>query len=323
MKKGCAASIGCSGIIVIILFAVIVIDFISELDFSFDGFEETSSEYSFEIDTLGNQPIIKSDFNWKFTSSSLGRKNYKISFHLLENEVKKALAYMNEIAKLSSRDLNIDPKYKSDQVYFAKLMWHEIYRRIYWQSYDKFDSILKGFDAVFSKEKMNDRDKIYFIISFVQSIEYKRPGGELDLLPPLGSLATRFGDCDTKTLLLYIILEKAGVDCVMFWSFQYKHAMLGINIGARGNYKSSNGKNYYFVETTYPGWEIGDIDPEMDDLSLWFVDDLDSDKMKIDFKYNVIEDKKTNDVNEKNRSNLKNNDKKDSGKKDTPFPSNK
>ena len=119
------------------------------------------------------------------------------------------------------------------------------------------------------------------------------------------------------------ILEKAGVDCVMFWSFQYKHAMLGVNINSRGNYKLHNGRNYYFVETTYPGWEIGDIDPEMDDLSMWYVDDLDSDIMKIDFKYNIIDDEKTNDVNRNKRKNLENNDGKDSGKRDRPSPSNK
>ncbi|MFZ1518227.1 MAG: hypothetical protein WAU11_05600 [Ignavibacteriaceae bacterium] len=321
MKKGCASSIGCSGIIVIILFAVIIIDFISEMDFSFDAFEETSRDYSFEIDTLENQPIIKSDFKWKYTSSSLGRKNYKLSFHLLEYEVKNALAYMDEIAKLSSRDLNIDQRYKSDKVYFAKLMWHEIYKRIYWQSYDKFDNILKGFNEVFRIEKMNDRDKLYFIISFIQNIEYKRPGGELDLLPPLGTLATRYGDCDTKALLLYIILEKAGVDCVMFWSFQYKHAMLGVAINARGNSKLHNGKNYYFVETTYPGWQIGDIDPEMDDLSMWYVDDLDSDKMKIDYKLDL---KNENDSDKRiKKTDKKENRSKDSGQRDKPSPSNR
>lgn len=321
MKKGCATSIGCSGIIVIILFAILIINFISGINFSFDGFEETSREYSFEVDTLENQPIIKSDFKWKFTSSSLGRKNYKLSFHLLEYEVKKALAYMDEIANLSSRELNINPRYKSDKVYFAKLMWHEIYKRIYWQSYDKFDSILKGFDEVFRIEKMNDRDKVYFIISFIQNIEYKRPGGELDLLPPLGTLATRYGDCDTKALLLYIILEKAGIDCVMFWSFQYKHAMLGVAINARGNYKTQSGKNYYFVETTYPDWQIGDIDPEMDDLNMWYVDDLDSDQMKIDFKYDLKNELNSNTQLERKETRKK--DVKDSGKRDKPSPSNR
>ena len=321
MKKGCFAGIGCSGVIVIILFAFIIIDFVSDLNISFDGFTESTSDYSFKVDTIGNQSIIQSDFKWKFTSSSLGRKNYKLSFHLLEREVKTALAYMDEVASLSARELNIDPGYKRDQVYYTKLIWHEIYKRIYWQAYDKFDNILNGFDEIFSKEKMNNRDKVYFIISFVQNIEYKRPGGELDILPPLGTLATRFGDCDTKALLLYIILEKAGVDCVMYWSFQYKHAMLGVALNSSGNYKKHNGKKYYFVETTYPGWDIGDIDPEMDDLSFWYVDDLDSDRMKIDYKYSN-EDELNKDTFEFNDGS-KRNQNEDSGKRDKASPSNR
>lgn len=319
MKKGCALSFGCTGIIVILLFAVVVINFLSNVNFSFDGFSETSSDYTFDVDTLGNQPIIVADYKWKFTSTSLGRKNYKISFKILEFEVKKALAYLDEVAELSASDLNIDSKYRFDKINYAKRTWHEIYKRIYWQSYDKFDLILKGFDKIFVDERMNDRDKLYFIISFVQNIEYNRPGGKLDLLPPLGTLATRFGDCDTKALLLYILLEKANVDCVLFWSFQYKHAMLGVAINARGNYKTHTGKNYYFVETTYPNWEIGDIDPQMDDLSLWYVDDLDSDKMEIDFKYEFKEEKKMNRTTEQKE--IKRNEGKDSGKRDKPSPS--
>lgn len=321
MKKGCFAGIGCSGVIVIILFAFIIIDFISDLSIRFDTFTESTSNYSFETDTVGNQPVIKSDFKWKFTSSSLGRKNYKISFHLLEHEVKAALAYMDEVANLSTSELNIDPGYKRDQVYYTKLIWHEIYKRIYWQAFDKFDDILKGFDEIFSKENMNNRDKVYFIISFVQNIEYKRPGGELDILPPLGTLATRFGDCDTKALLLYIILERTGVDCVMYWSFQYKHAMLGVALNSSGNYKKHNGKKYYFVETTYPGWSIGDIDPEMDDLSFWYVDDLDSDRMSINYKYN-IDDEPQKDIFEMDDGS-KRNQNEDSGKRDKASPSNR
>lgn len=321
MKKGCFAGIGCSGVIVIILFAFIIIDFISDLSISFDTFTESTSNYSFETDTVGNQPVIKSDFKWKFTSSSLGRKNYKISFHLLEHEVKAALAYMDEVANLSTSELNINPTYKRDQVYYTKLIWHEIYKRIYWQAFDKFDDILKGFDEIFSKENMNNRDKVYFIISFIQNIEYKRPGGELDILPPLGTLATRFGDCDTKALLLYIILERTGVDCVMYWSFQYKHAMLGVALNSSGNYKKHNGKKYYFVETTYPGWNIGDIDPEMDDLSFWYVDDLDSDRMSINYKYN-IDDEPQKDIFEMDDGS-KRNQNEDSGKRDKASPSNR
>lgn len=322
MKKGCALSSGCGGLIIILVVAFAILKFVSGLKFSFDGFSESSRNYTFNVDTIGNKPVIIADYKWKFTSTSLGRKSYNLKFKLLEYEVKKALSYLDEVAKLSAGELHVNPLYKSDKVTYTKLTWHEIYKRVFWQAYDNFDVILKGFDEIFSSEKMSDRDKIYFMISFVQNIEYKRPGGELDLLPPLGTLAAKFGDCDTKALLLYIILEKAKIDCILYWSFQYKHAMLGIAINARGNNKIYKGKNYYFVETTYPGWEIGDIDPGMNDLSLWFIDDLDSDKLKIDYKYdlkNEIKKLQYDDIPDQNDE--KRNKGKDSGKRDKPSPS--
>ncbi|MBK7227605.1 MAG: hypothetical protein IPH97_01730 [Ignavibacteriales bacterium] len=59
----------------------------------------------------------------------------------------------------------------------------------------------------------------------------------------------------------------------------------------------------------------------MDDLSMWYVDDLDSDKMKIDFKYEFKEEKKMNRTTEQKEN--KRNEGKDSGKRDKPSPSNK
>ena len=56
---------------------------------------------------------------------------------------------------------------------------------------------------------------------------------------------------------------------------------------------------------------------------MWYVDDLDSDKMKIDFKYNEIDDKQRNDVKRTKKSNLEKSDDKDSGKRDKPSPSQK
>lgn len=316
MKKGCVygSIFGCGGFIILFLLLIILVNLLS--DTSFDLFEDTKSDYSFEVDTLNNQPVITSNFQWRFTSGSLGRKSYSLTFQLLEAEVKEALNYLDRLANTSITDLGVDSRYeRSDPVYYSKLLWHAIYKRVYWQAYDKFDHILGGFDEVFRIEKMSNRDKVYFVISFIQNIEYKRPGGTLDLLPPLGSLAMRYGDCDTKALMLYIILEKMGVDCIMYWSYQYKHAMLGLAVTGRGNFKSYAGKNYYFVETTYPNWGIGDIAPDMNDLNYWFIDDLDSDgKFKSDEKPFIIPDKIDEQIDEQNREN--------SGKRDKPSPSN-
>jgi hypothetical protein len=151
-----------------------------------------------------------------------------------------------------------------------------VYRRIYNYSSPQINTVFEGFNKIFKKEKFDARDRVYFVITFVQNISYERPGGVLDLFPPLGTLAYRYGDCDSKALLLYVILEKMGVDCAMLWSYNYKHAMLGIKFSGRGDYLTANGKKYYFLETTYPKWNIGDLPPEFNNTRFWFIDEIDS-----------------------------------------------
>ena len=73
-------------------------------------------------------------------------------------------------------------------------------------------TVFEDFDRIFIRENLTGRDRVSFVISFVQNMKYERPGGILDLLTPLGSLAQRYGDCDTKALLLYVLLERMGIE---------------------------------------------------------------------------------------------------------------
>ena len=92
----------------------------------------------------------------------------------------------------------------------------------------------------------------------------------------LGTIAYKYGDCDSKAMLLYVILEKMNVDCAMLWSHNYKHAMLGIKVNGRGNFLTANGKKYYFLETTYPNWEVGEIPPEFNNIKFWYISEIDA-----------------------------------------------
>ena len=112
----------------------------------------------------------------------------------------------------------------------------------------------------------------------VQVIPYERPknianpnsgSGILDFFSPNEIAYYDKGDCDTKSLFMVIILRRLGFDAVMYHSAYYGHAMVGLNINASGVYKTYNGNKYYFIESTYPGWKIGDIPPNMSDTDKW------------------------------------------------------
>ena len=275
-KSGCykKAFFGCAALFLI--FCVIIILIIISIELPEIDFTETEKrEYNIEVDSLTNENIINASFSWRFVDNSLRKRKYDLNFRLLEKEVKAAMDYIDALAEMSYRDLSLKIRYP-DPITAERIVWAEVYRRVFNNSNPKMKSILEGFNRIFNKEKLGAKDKIIFIFTFVQNIPYERPGGVLDLLPPLGTLAYRYGDCDSKAILLYVILEKMGVDCAMLWSYNYKHAMLGVAVSGSGHYKTFNGKKYFFLETTYPRWDIGELPPEFKNKRFWFIDEIDS-----------------------------------------------
>ena len=258
----------------IIILLIISIE-LPEIDFT----ETEKREYSIEVDSLTNENIINASFSWRFVDNSLRKRKYDLNFRLLEKEVKAGMDFIDAIAEMSYKDLGLQSRYP-DPVTEARVVWAEVYRRVFNHSNPKMKSILEGFNKIFKEEKIGAKDRIIFVFTFVQNIPYERPGGVLDLFPPLGTLAFRYGDCDSKAILLYVILERMGVDCAMLWSYKYKHAMLGVAVSGSGNYKTFNGKKYFFLETTYPRWDIGELPPEFKNKRYWFIDEIDSNELQ-------------------------------------------
>jgi hypothetical protein len=278
MKSGCIKKsfFGCSAVF-LFFFVIIILLLISaqlpEIDFT--SSETVKREYVIEFDSLTNEKVINSSFSWRLVDNRLRKREFDISFRLLEKDVTEAMNFIEKLASISYKELGLERNY-SDPITESRVVWAEVYRRIYYQSSLQMKSLLEGFNKIFVEENFDLRDRVHFVITFVQNIKYERPGGTLDLFPPLGTIAYRFGDCDSKAMLLYVILESMEVDCAMLWSYNYKHAMLGIKVNGRGNFLTANGKKYYFLETTYPNWDMGEVPPEFNNIKFWFISEIDA-----------------------------------------------
>ncbi len=80
------------------------------------------------------------------------------------------------------------------------------------------------------------------------------------------------GDCDTRSLLAYTILTKLGIPASIWVSQVYGHSVLGVGLGARGQYsKSVNGIRYAPVELTAKGYRLGMISPNQGDMDNWSI----------------------------------------------------
>jgi len=204
MKSGCIQKsfFGCSAVF-LFFFVIIILLLISaelpQIDFTTGDTERR--QYIIEFDSLSSENIISSSFSWQFVDNKLKRRKYDISFKLLAKDVKEAIDYIKKLAAMSYKELGLKRNY-SDPITESRVVWTEVYGRIYNFSFPQTKSVYNGFNDIFIKENFGARDKVNFVITFVQSIKYERPGGVLDLFPPLGTIAYRFGDCDSKALLL-------------------------------------------------------------------------------------------------------------------------
>ena len=110
------------------------------------------------------------------------------------------------------------------------------------------------------------------MLAFVQAIPYELPDDPFGLKPPPSVMAERSGDCDSKSLLLHIMLESAGIDSVIIGSKSHAHSMVGIAVTAPGKTFEFRGRRYAFAETTAIGSPIGHINPPLLSPSDWKVD---------------------------------------------------
>lgn len=137
--------------------------------------------------------------------------------------------------------------------------WTRYYNQIYRCS---FASLEEASFAIFARLREKDSVKngenkdlalAQELLTWTQSFTYKRDTQSTDFSSPTAVLAGKtFSDCDSRSLLLAILLHQMNYKTLMFLSPVHQHAMLGIAIDAPGAKMAVNNTNYLVGETTAP-----------------------------------------------------------------------
>ena len=115
----------------------------------------------------------------------------------------------------------------------------------------------------FSRYAFTEKDQIELALSFVQSLPYAFDSDSKDedeyVRYPVETLVDGCGDCEDKVALLVALLYEMDKDFVLL--VLPEHMALGVHCdeieGSR--YLLYQGKKYYFMETTMPNWQIGQV----------------------------------------------------------------
>jgi hypothetical protein len=149
--------------------------------------------------------------------------------------------------------------------------WARFYRMVYRESAARLDSIAEAFARPLRLDDPTELTRQALL--WVQGFTFRRDVAGLDFSPPLAAAYEQVADCDARAMVMGILLERLGIDCVLMLSREYSHAMLGVDVPGGGQRFAFGGRAYLVAETT-AGVGLGMIDASQADFSKWLGVDL-------------------------------------------------
>ncbi|GAB4244322.1 MAG: hypothetical protein Tsb0034_22470 [Ekhidna sp.] len=164
--------------------------------------------------------------------------------------------------------------------------WGSVYFNLVEDSKAYIDFIVDSLGDISNQKELSRMQLAELIVTFVQDIPYSYvlpsdcanfESGDspcigniaLGLLSPYEFLHSLYGDCDTRAVLIYTMLEELGFEPMIVVSDEYAHAMLALNVPSVGDHLLFKGRKYYFWETTAKGWPIGMLPPNANNINYW------------------------------------------------------
>jgi hypothetical protein len=181
---------------------------------------------------------------------------------------------------------------------FTETEYNRLVYNVYRFDRQALQRVYNMLDSIRLSNTMNRIEFAEVIVSFVQDIPYVlllhnscspnqyndsfitnyiNSGGEcvgytkFGIHNPIEFAATLQGDCDTRTVFLFTILNNFGYDVAVLGSQLYSHSIIGINLPYYGTYKNVRGNKYYVWETTATGFKPGQIPREISNMNHWSV----------------------------------------------------
>lgn len=154
--------------------------------------------------------------------------------------------------------------------------WKRYYRMIYKDSYGRLKKVAFDINAQIEpiiKKSDNQEFAIdEMLLNWVQNFDYKRDNRKKTSSDFTNLIDTFLGggsDCDSRSMLMCVLLKNIGIDSVLFVSREYSHAVYGADINSWGAKINVEGKEYLLGETTAKDIKPGLIAKEFSDTSKW------------------------------------------------------
>jgi hypothetical protein len=150
-------------------------------------------------------------------------------------------------AETDQREYKVLTAYANEQELWQDA-WARFYRMAYRESAARLDQLALEVSRLLPADDPTEAARR--VLAWVQLFVYERDEKGMDFVPPLASAYEARGDCDSRSVVAAIVLERLGIDAILMVSHEYSHAMLGVDVPGGGQRFEFNGKKYLVGETT-------------------------------------------------------------------------
>ena len=160
-----------------------------------------------------------------------------------------------------------------------KEAWQRYYRLVFREAYSRLDAAAQSIHAALASEAMSKNPNnpnveiCKKLLAWTQDFGYQRNQDKSDLNDLTSVLQNQGSDCDSRALLLCVLMEHYGVKTELFISGIYSHALFGVDLPYPGARIMVDGTNYLLCETTAPV-DMGLVAQEQSETKNWISVDL-------------------------------------------------
>ena len=187
-------------------------------------------------------------------------KGTALSALIRENDAEAAQA-------LVDREFNLLRNYEKAPNW--QQAWIRFYRAIYRDAWDRVAAAAFRLEREWnSAQGLDERAFAEKALAFVQGFTYERDLEGSDFVNLVTAVTEGRGDCDSRSMLLAMILEQADIPSAIMVSRVHSHAMGLADIPGSGARFETGGKKWLVAETT-DKVGIGLISADKSDIASW------------------------------------------------------
>lgn len=158
-----------------------------------------------------------------------------------------------------------------------KEAWSRYYKAIFRDSYSRlnkvaFDINSALFPLALKRNPKHPEEEINaMLLEWVQNFDYVRAADKksTDFTNVIDAISGFGSDCDSRSMLMCILMKQLGVNTALFVSAEYSHAVYGVLMNCEGAKIEIDGSWYLLNETTAKGVKPGLIAQDQSDTEKW------------------------------------------------------